>query len=238
MFPLFHHLIAAANASPTVMEQRQQVSNVLSFSLLLFVAIFSLVAAVIIIIGMWKVFQKAGRPGWASIVPFYSSWVLYEISGKPGWWPFISLLGVIPIVNIVVYIVALVLSILQSIGLSKRFGKGGGMAALLVILPFIGYPMLGFGDAQYNPNADGTAPAGGAPSYGGPQPPMAGGPTAPVAPVAPQAPQAPAAPQSVPGVVQPGTVTPTPGVQTTAPAAPQVSVSPEQPTNGPTNPQV
>jgi len=95
----------------------------------------------ILIISMWKIFTKAGKPGWAAIVPIYNIIVLLEIVCKPIWW-FILLL--IPFVNIIVLIIVL-------IELAKRFGKGVGFAIGMLILPFIFYPMLAFGDAKYTP---------------------------------------------------------------------------------------
>jgi len=76
---------------------------------------------------------------WASIVPIYNLWVLLRISGKPGWW---FVLMLIPLVNIVV-------GILEGIGLARAFGKGGGFAAGLILLPVVFYPVLAWGDAQY-----------------------------------------------------------------------------------------
>jgi hypothetical protein len=95
----------------------------------------------ILIISMWKIFTKAGKPGWAAIVPIYNMIVMLEIACKPIWW-FILLL--IPLVNIIVVIIVL-------IELAKRFGKGVGFAIGMLILPFIFYPMLAFGDSKYTP---------------------------------------------------------------------------------------
>jgi hypothetical protein len=95
----------------------------------------------ILIISMWKIFTKAGKPGWAAIVPIYNMIVMLEIACKPIWW-FILLL--IPLVNIIVIIIVL-------IELAKRFGKGVGFAIGMLILPFIFYPMLAFGDSKYTP---------------------------------------------------------------------------------------
>ena len=95
----------------------------------------------ILIISMWKIFTKAGKPGWAAIVPIYNMIVMLEIACKPIWW-FILLL--IPFVNIIVIIIVL-------IELAKRFGKGIGFAIGMLILPFIFYPMLAFGDSKYTP---------------------------------------------------------------------------------------
>lgn len=99
----------------------------------------SLIVSLISVVGMWKTFEKAGKPGWAAIVPIYNTIILLEIAGKPLWW---IILLLIPLVNIVIGIM-----VVHQVSLS--FGKGGGMTALLIFLPFIGWPMLGFGDAKY-----------------------------------------------------------------------------------------
>ncbi len=92
-----------------------------------------------------KIFQKAGRKdAWTAWVPIYNTWVLFEIAGRPGWW---ALLGFIPIFG---GIVAFVVGIIAMIDLAKSFGKEGGFAALLILLPVVGYPMLAFGDAKYH----------------------------------------------------------------------------------------
>ena len=106
-------------------------------------AIVYLILLVLVIAGMWKMFQKAGKPGWAAIVPIYNFIVLLEIVGKPLWW---IILLFIPFVNFVIIIILY-------IELAKSFGKGVGYAFGLLLLPFVFFPMLGFGDARYNPNA-------------------------------------------------------------------------------------
>lgn len=98
---------------------------------------------VLIIAGMWKTFSKAGKPGWAAIVPIYNTIVMLEIAGKPVWW---ILLLLIPVVNLI-----LIIMVIHQIALS--FGGGVGTTLLLLFLPFVGYPMLGFGSAQYTPPA-------------------------------------------------------------------------------------
>ena len=94
---------------------------------------------VLIVAGQWKMYSKAGQPGWACIIPIYNMIVLLEIAGKPIWW---ILLLMIPFVNFVIVLLVL-------IELAARFGKGGGFAAGLFFLPFIFFPMLGFGSATY-----------------------------------------------------------------------------------------
>jgi len=101
--------------------------------------IVCLAAIVFQIASLWVVFEKAGKPGWASIVPIYNAIVLLQIAGKPGWW---FLLYFIPLVNIVIAIIA-------TVGLAKNFGKGVGFAIGLIFLGFIFIPILAWGDAQY-----------------------------------------------------------------------------------------
>ena len=103
------------------------------------VLIIELAIAVLIIAAMWKVFSKAGRPGWAAIVPIYNIIVLLDIAGKPVWW---IVLFLIPIANLIV-------AIMTYIAIAGKFGKSGGFAAGLILLPFIFWPMLGFGSDEY-----------------------------------------------------------------------------------------
>lgn len=103
------------------------------------VFIFFIALAIVAIAGMWKTFEKAGKPGWAAIVPIYNAVVLIEIAGRPLWW---ILLLLIPIVNWVVMIII-------SIDVAKNFGQTTGFGVGLALLGFIFYPVLGFGDYQY-----------------------------------------------------------------------------------------
>ena len=98
-----------------------------------------LVVGILVIAGMWKVFTKAGKPGWAAIIPIYNLIVLLQIAGKPLWW---IVLFCIPIVNFVVAVMVL-------INVAKAFGKGTGFAIGMLLLGPIFIPMLGFGSAQY-----------------------------------------------------------------------------------------
>ena len=104
--------------------------------------IFSLALAVLMIVAMWKIFTKAGEAGWKSIIPFLNTFVLFRIAGLNPW---LFLLLLIPLVNIVVWIVV-------SWQLGERFGKGPAWRIfLLIIFSTIGYLILGFGSAQYRP---------------------------------------------------------------------------------------
>jgi len=111
--------------------------------------IFGLLVALLLIVAMWKVFTKAGQPGWASIIPIYNLYIWCKIVGRPWWW---ILLMLIPFVNFIICIIL-------CIDLAKSFGKGVGFGIGLALLGIIFFPILGFGSAQYQgPSAGGSAP--------------------------------------------------------------------------------
>ena len=117
----------------------------------LIMTLFWLVVVVGFIVGSWKVFTKAGRPGWASILPFYNMYILLKIVGRPGWW---LLLYFIPLVNFVI-------SIIVAIDLAKAFGKSSAYGIILLwIFSFVGYIALGFSNDKYvgGSNADSATP--------------------------------------------------------------------------------
>src|ERR1035438_4841882 len=91
---------------------------------------------VLAIAGMWKVFSKAGQPGWAVLIPFYNNYILLKIGGMPGWW---LLLLLIPLVNIVILAI-------EANHVAKSFGKSGSFGFFLLFLFPIGYMILGLGN--------------------------------------------------------------------------------------------
>lgn len=97
--------------------------------------------ALLMIASLWKLFTKAGEPGWAAIVPIYNIIVWLRIAGKPAWWVVLML---IPFVNMVVAIIA-------SIEFAKAYGKGVGFGLGLAFLGVIFYPLLAFGSTSYSP---------------------------------------------------------------------------------------
>lgn len=107
--------------------------------------------AVFMVICSWKIYQKAGKPGWAAIVPVYNIYVLMKIIGKPWWWTLGIFLVAIPLLGSVL---VLIWSLVISLELGQKFGKDIGFSILLLwLFSFIGYPILAFGNAQYNPKA-------------------------------------------------------------------------------------
>ena len=111
------------------------------------IIIIALLLAIVAIAGMWKTFSKAGKPGWAAIIPIYNLVVMIQIAQKPMWWLAIFLAGgLIPIAG---PIANLVFSIMLGIGIAEKFGKSAGFGVGLSLLGFVFYPILGFGDAVY-----------------------------------------------------------------------------------------
>jgi len=112
--------------------------NYLGMDYFVIILIFGALA-VLQIVANWRIYEKAGQPGWAVLIPFYNFYVLLKIVGKPGWW---LIWYFIPIANLVVVIWTTNL-------LSKSFGKDVGFTLGLIFLSFIFYPILGFGNAEY-----------------------------------------------------------------------------------------
>lgn len=106
----------------------------MAFLIVLYVAVI-----VLLLISQWKIFTKAGKPGWAILIPFYNVIVLLQIIGKPWWW---LLLLLVPFVNIVFIIWSLNL-------LSLSFGKDTGYTVGLILLSPVFIPLLGLGSAEY-----------------------------------------------------------------------------------------
>jgi hypothetical protein len=136
-----------------------------AFLIVIWLAVIALVLA-----AWWKLFTKAGRPGWAGIVPIYNMIVLAEIVGRPWWW---GLLPLVPCVGIV-------FAVILFIDLAKSFGQGVGFAIGLILLGIVFLPLLAFGQYQYiGPAAAGSGPRG---FPVGPVPGGYGGPGAPPPP--------------------------------------------------------
>ncbi len=101
--------------------------------------IIYLIVVVAAIAGQWKLYEKAGQPGWACIIPIYNIVVLLKIINKPIWW---IALFFVPVANIIV-------AFMIYIELAKAFGKSAGYGVAMVFFGFIMIPLLGFGDAEY-----------------------------------------------------------------------------------------
>ena len=131
--------------------------------LIVIIWLLILACAVMAIIGLWKIFAKAGRNGWESLVPGHNTFVLCEIVGRPTWW---VLLTFVPFANLVIMVIL-------SLDIAKVFGKSVGFGVLNIFFPAVMFPILGFGQAQY------LGPVAGEAGYGpAPQPQPAAAPVA------------------------------------------------------------
>lgn len=101
--------------------------------------IFFLLILSIIFISLWKIFEKAGKPGWKGIIPIYNLIVLLEIVGKPWWWIFLM---AIPTLGFIWTIWTWNL-------LSKSFGKSEGFTVGIILLGIVFLPVLAFGNSKY-----------------------------------------------------------------------------------------
>ena len=98
-----------------------------------------LALCVLILVANWRIYMKAGRPGWAAIVPFYNMYCLFDMAFGNGW---LFLLTFVPCVGAV-------MNIVMYVKLSQAFGMSGAFAVGLIFLPYVFLPILGFGDAEY-----------------------------------------------------------------------------------------
>jgi len=108
-------------------------------ALIIFLVVFLLAVAVFYLTAEWKIYAKAGKPGWAIFIPIYNIIVFLEIVGKPWWWIFLLM---IPFVNFVLLII-----LIHKLSLS--FGKDAGFTVGLLFLSWLFIPILAFGSAKY-----------------------------------------------------------------------------------------
>jgi uncharacterized membrane protein YhaH (DUF805 family) len=93
----------------------------------------------VLLVAQWRVYTKAGVPGWACLIPVYNLVKLLHITGRSGWW----ILGFgIPLLNFFVLI-------RMVFDLAKAFGRGVGFGFGLLLLSPVFIPILGFGKAHY-----------------------------------------------------------------------------------------
>jgi hypothetical protein len=91
-------------------------------------------------VGFWRVYSKAGLPGWGCLVPIYNLVLLMRLAGKPGWW---AVWLFVPFLNFVIYTIV-------TFEVAKNFGKGVAYTLGLLLCPPLFYALLGLGHAQYN----------------------------------------------------------------------------------------
>ena len=193
--------------------------------MLLVVALYVITA-----IGLWKMYVKAGRPGWAAIIPVYNWWVWIEIIERPRWWFWVLVASVLlswfPIVSMVLGVAMFVLYLLACLDMAKRFGQGAGYGIGLWLLPFVFAPILGFGSARFEGGGSGhNTTSWQADPVGAIVPPPPAPPAAPASLMPTPAPigMPPAATESMPSAPaapMPAAPTPTEPAESSSPTAP------------------
>lgn len=101
----------------------------------------------IAIVAIWRVFTKAGQPGWAVLIPFYNLYVYSQVVKRPGWWMLLYFASIIPVVG---SLAVLFVSIIDNLRLAKLFGKSSGFGVGIILLGVVFLPILAFGDADYD----------------------------------------------------------------------------------------
>jgi hypothetical protein len=152
MFEMFLNNLVLQSTRVTTTTTTTELSDAEAAGLLAFFAAFGLIIGIIVLVilviyiaALWKMFTKAGQPGWAAIIPIYNTYIIQKIVGRPGWW---VLLYFIPIAQIVIWVI-------NSIDLAKSYGKDSTfgivlnfLVPILIGIP-VGFLILGFGKAEY-----------------------------------------------------------------------------------------
>ncbi len=148
MTHLVTHLLSSlmAQAAEEVPDGTATATEVPEGLATVFIVIY-LAILLLVIAGGWKLFSKAGQPGWGILVPILNLYFLCKVAGRPGWW---VLLMFIPLVNIIIMVII-------SIDVAKAFGMGTGFGLGIFFLGFIFIPVLGFGGATYQGSAGAQA---------------------------------------------------------------------------------
>lgn len=134
------------------------------------IGIFSAILAILEIVAMWRIFKKAGRHGWASIIPIYNLVVLFNVAGMSGWWTlavfgfgFVNTLAQ-NIINqgdqvsgsvllIISWICSIILYCYLYSRIAKGFKKGFWFTIGLIFLNPLFMMILGLGGSKYSKKA-------------------------------------------------------------------------------------
>ena len=107
----------------------------------IFIILIALAVCVFQVIVTWKMFEKAGKPGWAAIIPIYSTYVLFQIIGYKWYYIFFLLLGGVPIIG---GVALLAFTVHYNIKLAKAFGKEIGFGIGLALIPIVFIAIIAF----------------------------------------------------------------------------------------------
>ena len=107
----------------------------------------TILIVLVFIIASWRLFSKAGKPGWAIIIPFYTLYIYTQIIQRPGWWILLYFSIAIPAVGALALVF---LSIVDQLRLAKVFGRSAGFGVGLILLGWVFFPILAFIGSQYD----------------------------------------------------------------------------------------
>lgn len=134
---------STATRAASTMDSSAITNTLLSLGIMLWILLLVFTAAAIVtIIAKWIVFKKANVDGWESLIPIHSEVVELQLGGIKTYWYFLNLI-------VICGIGPIILSFWKSIALAKAFGKGTGFGVLLALFPFVCYPILAWGNAEY-----------------------------------------------------------------------------------------
>ena len=142
------------NYNPNTMISATNTIAVVFLVIMCIVGLIVLAISIFQIIGTWKIFKKAGQPGWAALIPIYNMYILCKVTGVNPYWVLIlalsGLLSFIPIIgSLAIAIVTIYATILIYVSLANSFGKDTGWVIGLVLLnPFFMFA-LGIGSSTY-----------------------------------------------------------------------------------------
>jgi type II secretory pathway pseudopilin PulG len=115
---------------------------------IIIIAVIVLAITALMIVSTWKIFKKAGKPGWAAIIPFYSTFVMVEVIQRPAWmfWTYLglSLTSYLPMIGYLTGIGVFIFSIIWALDLAKVFGQSAGFGVANIFFPLVTYPILAF----------------------------------------------------------------------------------------------
>lgn len=116
------------------------VATILGLGILFWLVCIAVI--VLILVARWKVFKKANVDGWEALIPIHGDIVELQLSGVKTYWYFLNLIAICGIGPII-------FAFWKSIALAKAFGKGTGFGVLMAFFPFVCYPILAWGNAEY-----------------------------------------------------------------------------------------
>lgn len=135
--------------------------------------VVAIILYVLLVIGLYKMFVKAGEPGWKAIIPIYNTYIMFKISWKTSmfWIYFFTVLVgtvlgqvvsvmsvaspaettglILAIIAFILLIIAVVVNVIMCHRLSKSYGHGVGYTLGLIFLNLIFILILGLGSSQY-----------------------------------------------------------------------------------------